>query len=99
MTPLYGHYRQRHECTQSRIESPLVAGYDVRSEGDNVTVRAERIGVTGESHHRDILVYVCHAYAARPSHSVGGVREICRRLVASGVVPLAPQLFFPQFLD
>lgn len=44
-------------------------------------------------------VYVCHPFAADPLGNVEKVRQICRRLVLEGVLPIAPQLYLPAFID
>ncbi len=44
-------------------------------------------------------VYVCHPYADDPRGNTEVVRRISRRLIAEGVVPLAPHLYLPQLLN
>jgi hypothetical protein len=44
-------------------------------------------------------VYVCHPFADDPALNVDRVREICRRLVAEGVLPIAVHLYLPAFVD
>jgi hypothetical protein len=44
-------------------------------------------------------VYVCHPFADDPVENAVRVRLICRRLVHAGVVPVAPSIYWPQFLD
>jgi hypothetical protein len=44
-------------------------------------------------------VYVCHAYADDPPRNVERVRGICRRLVAKDLLPIAPHLYLPAFVD
>lgn len=44
-------------------------------------------------------VYVCHPEAVDPRVTTRRVRRICRRLVANGQVPIAPQLYLPTFLE
>lgn len=44
-------------------------------------------------------IYVCHPYADDPEANTERVRELCRALTDSGYLPVAPQLYLPQFLD
>jgi len=44
-------------------------------------------------------VYVCHPYAADPRGNAEKVRQICRRLVDEGALPVAPQLYLPGFIE
>ena len=44
-------------------------------------------------------VYVCHPYSDAPDLNVAKVALICRALVANNVLPIAPHLFIPQFVD
>lgn len=44
-------------------------------------------------------VYVCHPYRNAPAENVERVTEICKALSASGHLPVAPQLYLPQFMD
>jgi hypothetical protein len=44
-------------------------------------------------------VYVCHPFSDNPEVNIGKVKAICRALTEEGVVPIAPHLFVPQFLD
>lgn len=44
-------------------------------------------------------VYVCHPYRNAPAENVERVTEICKALSASGHMPVAPQLYLPQFMD
>lgn len=45
------------------------------------------------------VVYVCHAFAADRSKNTEQVLMVCRSIINTGCVPLAPQLLLPQFLD
>lgn len=56
--------------------------------------RAERHGGM-----RTRRVYVCHPYADDPAGNAARVQVVCRALADAGYVPVAPQLFLPQFLD
>jgi hypothetical protein len=44
-------------------------------------------------------VYVCHPYSADPVGNAKKVGELCRQLIAEGVLPIAPQLYLPAFID
>jgi dienelactone hydrolase len=44
-------------------------------------------------------IYVCHPFADDPVGNAERVRVICRTLVAEGHLPIAPQLYFPAFID
>jgi hypothetical protein len=44
-------------------------------------------------------VYVCHPFADDPVANIERVRGICIALLDRGLVPVAPQLYLPQFID
>jgi dienelactone hydrolase len=44
-------------------------------------------------------IYVCHPFAGDPEGNADRVRAICRVLVESGLLPVAPQVYLPQFMD
>ena len=44
------------------------------------------------------LVYICSPYFGNPSVNKANTRRYCRFAVDSGYIPLAPPLFFPQFM-
>ncbi|MGI5865486.1 MAG: exonuclease domain-containing protein [Myxococcales bacterium] len=44
-------------------------------------------------------VYVCHPYRDDPQGNAARVAEVCRALTDSGLVPIAPQLYLPAFVD
>lgn len=44
-------------------------------------------------------VYVCHPFGDDPVRNAERVRDICRSLITEGCVPVAPQLFLPQFIS
>ena len=48
---------------------------------------------------RRLLVYVCHPFAGDVEANTGRVKVICRVLVECGLLPIAPQLYLPQFID
>jgi len=60
-------------------------------------VRLRRAGRLGGMRTR--RVYVCHPFADDPEGNVQRVREICRALADSGFLPIAPQVYLPQFID
>ncbi len=45
------------------------------------------------------MIYVCHPYRSDPTGNRRRVARICRPLVRSGHLPLAPQVYLPAFLD
>jgi DNA polymerase-3 subunit epsilon len=60
-------------------------------------VRLRRAGRLGGLRTR--RVYVCHAFADDPQANTERVRKLCRALAESGFLPVAPQVYLPQFLD
>lgn len=45
------------------------------------------------------LVYICSPYAGDITRNTELARACCAAAVDKGVIPLAPHLLFPQFLD
>ncbi len=45
------------------------------------------------------LVYICSPYFGDTSKNVKDARKYCRCAFDRGCIPIAPHLFFPQFLD
>ena len=45
------------------------------------------------------FVYICSPYRDDPGTNVIRARRYCRFAVAEGRIPLAPHLYFPQFLS
>lgn len=45
------------------------------------------------------LVYVCHPYSNNPWVNCEKIKKICRKIFEQGDIPIAPQLFLPQFID
>ena len=45
------------------------------------------------------LLYICHAFSRDPAESALAIRRECRSAVSSSCVPVAPQIYLPQFLD
>jgi len=52
-----------------------------------------------ESSKRKRRVYICHAYSSNPPLNCACIRRHCRALATAGLVPIAPQLYLPQFID
>jgi len=44
-------------------------------------------------------IYVCHPFSRSPEKNCQEIRAICKDLVSQGLLPVAPQLFLPQFVD
>jgi dienelactone hydrolase len=45
------------------------------------------------------IVYICSPYAGDVEDNTRRAQRYCRFAVANGYLPLAPHLFFPQFMD
>lgn len=45
------------------------------------------------------LAYICSPYHGNVSANEENTRKYCRFAVESGYIPIAPHLFFPQFMD
>ena len=45
------------------------------------------------------LVYVCSSLSGDAERNAESARRYCRFAVDSGCIPLAPHLYFPQFMD
>ena len=45
------------------------------------------------------FVYICSPYRDDPGTNVIRARRYCRYAVDVGCIPIAPHLFFPQFMD
>ncbi len=43
--------------------------------------------------------YICHPFSSDPERSRSTVAEIARRLALEGHLPIAPQIYLPQFVD
>lgn len=52
-----------------------------------------------ESSNRRRRVYICHAYSSNPPRNCACIRRHCRALAMAGLVPIAPQLYLPAFVD
>lgn len=44
------------------------------------------------------IVYICSPYRGDPEGNAEKARRYCRFAVESGAIPVAPHLFFPQFM-
>lgn len=45
------------------------------------------------------LTYICSPYSGNVRQNQALAREFCAFAIAAGQIPLAPHLFFPQFMD
>lgn len=45
------------------------------------------------------LVYICSPYRGNTESNTAKARRYCRFACSQGVVPIAPHLLYPQFLD
>lgn len=45
------------------------------------------------------VVYICSPFAGDTEHNTLKAREYCRFAVEQNCIPIAPHLFFPQFMD
>ncbi|WMJ87766.1 DUF7768 domain-containing protein [Anaerocolumna sp. MB42-C2] len=45
------------------------------------------------------LVYICSPYAGEVERNTMKAKEYCRFAVDNGVIPIAPHLLFPQFME
>ena len=43
-------------------------------------------------------IFVCHPFSSIPVQNQRSVRQICRHLALQGHLPLAPQIYFPEFV-
>ena len=46
-----------------------------------------------------VLVYICSPYAGDIEENARRAQEYCRFSVSQNYIPLAPHLYFPQFMD
>lgn len=44
-------------------------------------------------------IYVCHRYSDDPWTNTMLIKDACRAIVELGHLPVAPQLYLPQFID
>lgn len=45
------------------------------------------------------LVYICSPFAGNRERNAERVRDYCRFAVSKNCIPIAPHLFFPQFME
>ena len=45
------------------------------------------------------LVYICSPYSGNVEANTEKARQYCRMAVDMGVIPIAPHLYFPQFMS
>lgn len=45
------------------------------------------------------MVYICSPYSGDVNNNISKAQKYCRFAVNRGFIPLAPHLYFPQFLD
>lgn len=48
---------------------------------------------------RNDLIYICSPYSGNTEANTLRAREYCRAAMEEGFLPVAPHLYFPQFLD
>ena len=82
--------RRMIPAIQQAVESGML-------HGDLAPLAARRAGPRLKR--RRQRVYVCHPFAGEVEANTGRVKVICRALVERGLLPVAPQLYLPQFLD
>jgi len=45
------------------------------------------------------IIYICHPYSGDPESNREKVAKICMAVARTGLLPLAPQIYLPQFID
>ena len=45
------------------------------------------------------LVFVCSRYRGDVEQNLKNAKEYCKQIISEGNIPIAPHLYFPQFLD
>lgn len=45
------------------------------------------------------LVFICSPFAGNRERNAGQARDYCRFAVSKNCIPIAPHLFFPQFME
>ncbi len=45
------------------------------------------------------IIYICHPFGVDPGVNADQIRAECRRIASEQLLPLAPQLLLPQFVD
>jgi len=113
LTGLAGDERQIAEAVLSRLDAGRIAygpwhvddGRDYPAEAYEEVldglhyVAAELVRRRRQDLTRKRRVYVCHPFGADPKGNAEIIRRICRELVERGEVPVAPQLYLPEFID
>lgn len=62
-------------------------------------VAAELVRRRREQRDRRRRIYVCHPFGGDPSGNADIIRRLCRGIVDDEQVPVAPQLYLPEFID
>lgn len=62
-------------------------------------VAAELVRLRQRERSRRRRVYVCHPFGDDPAGNAQVIRRLCRQLLDQDEVPVAPQLYLPEFLD
>lgn len=62
-------------------------------------VAAELVRRRRAAQERRRRVYVCHPFGADPAGNAHIIRRLCRGIVDDDQVPIAPQLYLPEFID
>jgi hypothetical protein len=44
-------------------------------------------------------IFISHAFSSAPGENAAAVTRLARRLTLSQVLPIAPQIYLPQFID
>ena len=55
--------------------------------------------IQGAEYEARPLTYICSPYSGNVRQNQALAREFCAFAIAAGYIPLAPHLFFPQFMD
>ena len=45
------------------------------------------------------MIFICSPYAGDTIRNIQNAQQYCRKAVDEGYTPIAPHLFFPQFMD
>ena len=67
--------------------------------GWNPEVEARRINRLRNGEDSPVMVYICSAYSGDVEANVQAARAYCRKAVNEGMMPVAPHLLYPQFLN
>ena len=55
--------------------------------------------IQGAEYEARPLTYICSPYSGNVRQNQALARDFCAFAVAAGHIPIAPHLFFPQFMD